>query len=181
MPIDDSKKVFNELYSTYKAGLVRFAKSYLAENPLLAEDIVEDAFVRFWENRDRLKDSSHASGYIFKTVKNGCLNHLRTIYRTERIMNTFSDPALWELEMRIASIQSDEIEKFFAKEIQSIVNDSIANLPERTRKIFCLKKLEGKRYAEIAKTIGVSLKTVEFHMSKALKRLRTALDDYLPK
>ena len=181
MPIDVSKTLFNKLYSNYKAGLVRFAMSYLAESPLLAEDIVEDAFVRFWENRDRLRDPSHASAYIFKTVRNGCLNHLRTIYRSERILNTISDPALWELEMRIASLQSDELDKIFVMEVQSIINETIAILPERTRKVFCMKKLEGRKYAEIARIVGISPKTVEFHMSKALKKLRAALEDYLPK
>lgn len=181
MPIDESKTLFNQLYSTYKAGLIRFAKSYLAENPMLAEDIVEDAFVRFWENRDRIKDSSHASGYIFKTVKNGCLNHLRMMYHSERLINTLSDPILWELGMRITSLQSDEIDKIFASDVQSIVNETVASLPERTRKVFCMKKLEGRKYADIARIIGVSPKAVEFHMSKALKKLREALDDYLPR
>lgn len=178
MSLVETNIFFIELYVRNRAKMLRFAKSYLTENPHLAEDIVEDAFAYLWENRNKVDLEDNALGYIFKIVRSRCLNKLRNMNRSA--LRTNNDD-IWNRDMRIASLQSDHLDKIFADEAQAIVNKTIMKLPEKTRRIFCLKKYEGKKYSEIATIMGISSKGVEFHMSKALKRLRKELDDYLTK
>ena len=180
MSLVETNIFFIELYVRNRIRMIRFAKSYLVENPHLAEDIVEDAFVYLWENRHKVDLEDNALGYIFKIVRSRCLNELRKMNRYS-ISTSNDEIHEWDRNMRIASLQSDNVDKIFFFFLQAIVNKTIMTLPEKTRRIFCLKKYDGKKYSEIAMIMGISRKGVEFHMSKALKRLRKELDDYLTK
>lgn len=71
-------------------------------------------------------------------------------------------------------------EKIFSEELQYLVNKALVSLPEQTRDIFIRSRYNNQSHKEIAETLGISTKTVEFHINKALKILRVALKDYLP-
>lgn len=169
---------FDKLYSKYKSSLVRFAQSYLSADQMLAEDIVADAFTYFWEHRDQFTNEHDSPiGYIFQIVRTRCLNQLKK--ERKSVALTGNDTLLWEIDMKMAVLKSDNPEFVFVSEVESIINKAVNGLPEKTRTVFYMKKIHGKRYREIAETLNISEKTVEFHMSKALKALRKAMEDYL--
>lgn len=84
-----------------------------------------------------------------------------------------------DLEFRIGSLENFTSEQLFVNEIGEIVNRTIASMPPQTRRIFEMSRFENRKNAEIAKILGVSIKTVEFHITKMLKVLRENLKDYI--
>lgn len=178
MTSGDSNISFDKLYSKYKSRLVRFAQSYLSTDQMLAEDIVADAFTYFWEHRDQLTNEQNSPiGYIFQIVRTRCLNQLKK--ERKSVALTGNDTLLWEIDMKLAALKSDNPEFVFASDVEDIINRAVKDLPEKTRTVFYMKKIHGKRYREIAEALKISEKTVEFHISKALKSLRKAMEDYL--
>ena len=86
---------------------------------------------------------------------------------------------LGEIEINISSLRSCDPSELFSREINQIVNETIDTLPDRTREIFYKRYLEQKSYKSIAENFGISVKGVEFHISKCLNILRKKLKDYL--
>ena len=86
----------------------------------------------------------------------------------------------WELSTRIATLEDFEPASVFTSEILEIVRKTLDSLPEQTRRIFVMSRYENKSHKEIAETVGITVKGVEFHITKATKVLRLTLQDYLP-
>lgn len=86
----------------------------------------------------------------------------------------------WELNTRIATLQACEPYELFISEIQELVQQTLTDMPEKTRTIFMLSRYENKSYKEIAVLMNITPKGVDFHINKALKMLQTNLKDYFP-
>ena len=155
-------KRFNNIFVTHRDRYIRFAYSY-TYNQEAAEDLVTESLMYYWENRHRLEEVKDIPLYILVTLKNKCLDYLQR-----------------ELQMRISSLEACEPETLFSNEVQELVNQALAKLPEKSRHIFIMSRYEGKNYQTIAKETNLSVKSIEFHISKALNLLRKELKDYLP-
>ena len=116
----------------------------------VAEDFTIEALMQYWENRNTLKADSNVPAYILTIIKNKCINYLQ------------------------------HIQELFTAEAQEIVNKKLATLPEQTRRIFIMSRYENKPYKEIAETLGMTTKGVEYHITQALKKLHINLKDYIP-
>ena len=171
-------KRFNNIFVTHRDRYIRFAYSY-TYNQEAAEDLVTESLMYYWENRHRLEDVKDIPLYILVTLKNKCLDYLQR----ERTWNNIAENLLsnkeWELQMRISSLEA-EPERLLGDEIQKLVHQALTKLPEKSRHIFIMSRYEGKNYQTIAEETNLSVKSVEFHISKALKLLRKELKDYLP-
>lgn len=172
-------KEFNQLFSNYKERFIRFANTYVRDTSL-AEDFTIDAFMYYWENRTTIDTHSNPPAYILTTIKHKCLNHLQSVQVRQDVSEKLREHAEWELQTRIRSLEACEPYQLFTAEIQEIVNRSLKELPERTREIFLLSRKENYTHKEIADKFALSTKSVEFHISKAIKILRENLKDYLP-
>ena len=172
-------KRFNNIFVTHRDRYIRFAYSY-TYNQETAEDLVTESLMYYWENRHRLEEVKDIPLYILVTLKNKCLDYLQR----ERTWNNIAENLLsnkeWELQMRISSLEACEPETLFRNEVQELVNQALAKLPEKSRHIFIMSRYEGKNYQTIAKETNLSVKSIEFHISKALNLLRKELKDYLP-
>ena len=172
-------KRFNNIFVTHRDRYIRFAYSY-TYNQETAEDLVTESLMYYWENRHRLEEVKDIPLYILVTLKNKCLDYLQR----ERTWNNIAENLLsnkeWELQMRISSLEACEPETLFSNEVQEFVNQALAKLPEKSRHIFIMSRYEGKNYQTIAKETNLSVKSIEFHISKALNLLRKELKDYLP-
>ena len=170
---------FDEIFRKYRMRYILFAKSYVKDE-FVAEDIVMDALMSFWEKRHEKNDIDNLYAYILTIVKNRSLNYLehqQTVMMTrERIVNH----ELRELNFRISTLQACEPEELFSKEIMDILEKTLEKLPEQSRQIFTLSRIDNKSHKEIAELLGISTKTVEFHITKVLKELRVTMKDYLP-
>ena len=172
-------KRFNNIFVTHRDRYIRFAYSY-TYNQETAEDLVTESLMYYWENRHRLEEVKDIPLYILVTLKNKCLDYLQRERTWNNIAETLLSNKEWELQMRIASLEACEPETLFSNEVQELVNQALAKLPEKSRHIFIMSRYEGKNYQTIAKETNLSVKSIEFHISKALNLLRKELKDYLP-
>ena len=148
-------KAFNQLFADYQGRFIRFANIYVRDIAV-AEDFTIEALMQYWENRNTLKADSNVPAYILTIIKNKCINYLQHIQVREDASEHLKNHAEWELNTRMAS------------------------LPEQTRRIFIMSRYENKPYKEIAETLGMTTKGVEYHIAQALKKLHVNLKDYIP-
>lgn len=170
---------FNQLYTDYKSRFVHFANTYVGDS-MIAEDIAIESLMYYWENRENLAPGSNIHAYILTTIKHKCLNYLQRLRMREEIVEYLKDCDTWELNLRIATLEACNPEKLFSDELHTLVDRALETLPEQTRDIFIRSRYNNQSHKEIAAALGVSTKTVEFHITKALKILRIALKDYFP-
>lgn len=170
---------FNQLYKEFQKRFVRFANAYVRDL-IAAEDITVEAMMYYWEHRQSLSEESNVPAYILTIIKNKCLNYLRHQQIHEEYSDKIKDYYEWELNTRIATLQACEPYELFISEIQELVQQALADMPEKTRTIFMLNRYENKSYKEIAVLMNITPKGVDFHINKALKILQTHLKDYFP-
>lgn len=170
---------FDEMYTIYFPKLVRFSQTYLFLQED-AENVVQDIFLKLWENRELLSFEGNFNAYLFTIVKNRCIDILRKECREGSERYFFSPVERQELEFKLYSLQKFDENSFSFFEMERILQQAIESLPERCREIFRLSRMEGLQNKEIAARLGISVNTVEGQMSIALRKLRVALKDYLP-
>ncbi len=163
------KKAFEKLFYEHYQMLVRYAFTYMKDHDI-AEEVVQDIMVKFWEKRAELPDDVKVKPYLFRMTGNHCLNVLKhekvkLQHQTETVANGIS--------------MSDGFEVIASNELNTEIKKAIDDLPEQCGKVFLLSRDEGLSYKEIAESLDISVKTVENHVSKALKLLREALKPYL--
>lgn len=156
-----------------------FAYSYIRDKAT-AEDIYIDAMMQYWEKRHELPDNTNLPAYILTCVKNKALNHLRHLHVKTEVEEELFSHRVRELDFRISSLEACDPSELYTSEMMQIIRDTLNELPEQTRNIFFKSRFESKTNREISEELNVSIKTVEFHISKALKIFRVRLKDYLP-
>lgn len=170
---------FNHIFATYRTRYIRFAYSY-THNQEAAEDLVTESLMYYWENRERLQEVKDVPLYILVTLKNKCLDYLQRERTWSDIAENLLSNREWELQMRISTLEACEPEALLSHEVQDLIDKALAKLPEKSSQIFMMSRYEGKNYQTIAQEMRLSVKSVEFHISKALNLLRKELKDYLP-
>lgn len=173
------KNEFGHLYNQYRQRFVLIARRYVRDR-MVAEDIVADSFVSFWNNRNSIPSDSNLPAYILTIVKNKCLNWLHAQQIHMRIDNNIQTAQSRLVDANIRSLESCDPELLFASEVREIVKEATSRMPELTRIVFEKSRNEGKTYAEIAKECGISTRQVTSEIQKALAILRRALKDYMP-
>jgi RNA polymerase sigma-70 factor (ECF subfamily) len=175
----DKLKAFNDIYARYYRKCFLFARSYV-HNEEVANDFAADAMMKLWENFDVADDILNMQAYLLTIIKNLSINYLRR----EKLKLTAHESILTstqrELEFRISTLESCNPDVLFSEEVKSIFENTIASLPEKTKNIFIMSRMEDMSVKAIARELGISIKGVDYHISKALKELRLTLRDYLP-
>ncbi|MBC8619486.1 RNA polymerase sigma-70 factor [Parabacteroides faecis] len=172
-------EVFNQLFREYKDRFTRFAKTYVYDSDQ-AEDIVIESFMYYWENRTTLNEGNNIPSYILTVIKHKCLNYLQRLKTRDDIEKYLIQTEEWELQIKIATLEACNPERLFSEEVQHIIDKTLADLPEQTRNIFIMSRYQDKNHREIAEEVGLSTKSIEYHITKTLKLLRDALKDYFP-
>lgn len=172
-------QAFNQLFTNYQGRFIRFANTYVRDMAV-AEDFTIEALMYYWENRHMLDTDSNVPAYILTIIKNKCLNYLQHLQVREEANEEIKNQADWELNTRISTLEACDPNELFSAEAQAIVNKTLASLPEQTRTIFMMSRYENKSHKEIAETLGITTKGVEYHITKALKKLHANLKDYYP-
>lgn len=165
-----SEKDFELVFREYFPYLCAFAKKYVAD-PDECKDIVHNVFLNLWQKQDTIDLSIPIKAYLFKSVHNRCLNYLRDnkkIVRHDLISESEAVPDYIE--------SRDYLEE---SELEIQIASAVDGLPDKCRRIFQLSRFEGKKYREIAEIEGLSVKSIEEQMSKALRILRKKLSEYL--
>ncbi len=169
---------FNKLYAEYSHRLIRFARSYVMSNEV-AEDIVNDSFMYYWENRSTIEERN-LPAYLLSVVKHRCLNHLNHLAIEEHVKADISSLKYWELQLKITTLEACNPDELMLHEIQVLVQQALNKLPAQTREVLLRSRYRLQSNKEIAAALGISVKAVEYHITKALKMLRIELKDYFP-
>lgn len=177
--INSNGLFFSDIYISYYSKLIRFAKEYVTINED-AENIIQDVFLRLWERQDTLHLINNLNAYLFKLVKNRCIDHLRNRLSAEKCNKFVQNSFEMEMTLKIQSLDKFNDAFFSEKNMDDIISDAIKSLPNRCREIFLLSRNEGLKYREISENLNISVNTVENQMNIALKKLRIKLKDYLP-
>ena len=173
-----SIQLFSEFFHENQEKFLSFAYSYIRDRQE-AEDILMESMITLWENRDKWEEDSNLHGLLLTIIKNKALNylaHLQVRLRAEEEINSHSQR---ELDLRISTLEACEPDTIFDSEIQHIVQKALKRMPNQSRQIFILSRYQNTPNKKIAEQLGISVKSVEFHITKALKILRTELKDYL--
>lgn len=158
------QKAFQRLFELMYPGLVEYAYRFLYDTAA-SEDLVQEVFIDLWENRSSYTIHTTVKGYLYATVRNRCLNHLKSLKITDR-------EAILDISATLCSPDSIELieqqeKKAMVQKAQIILN----NLPQKMRRIFSLKVIEGYSYAEIAEEMDISVNTVKTQLKRARSRI----------
>ena len=162
------KSAFKTVIDLYYKEVYWYAKS-LSRDETLAKDLTQEAFFKLWKKRGILKEGVLIRGWLYKSVRNTFLDHIKKYNKETRLLEMAYADALDN------TIQTENEEELRYK--MEIVEREIQNLPKKCSKVFLLSKKEGLTNNEIADYLGLSIKTVEGHLTKALKILRKKLKD----
>jgi len=165
-----NRSAFDDLFREHYPRLVMTAQAIVGERAV-AEEVAQDVMLELWRRRATLVLESTLAAYLRRSARNRALNQVRH----ERVTRQ-AEP---ELARTTASPPDPEYETRQA-EIDQAVREAVAALPPRCREVFELSRVHGLRYAEIADTMDISVKTVEAQMARALKALRERLAAWLP-
>nr|WP_315241658.1 RNA polymerase sigma-70 factor [uncultured Flavobacterium sp.] len=167
---------FTYFYNKYFRRIISFSEQFIYDKDE-AENLTQEAFINLWQNRENIDSINGIQSFLYTYAKSKCLNFIRHNKVKDKFKNDLLNHKERELDIEILnSIQFDTLELI---ELERIINESINDLPPKTREVFIKKRFENKKNAEIAEEMQVTLKAVEAHMTKALKILKTKLSDYL--
>lgn len=172
----DDKNSFKLIFNNFYHQLCHLSIHYL-EDEDEAKGVVQEAFVKLWEIRYELNPDSNLRNFLFTLVKNNCLN---TLKRRQILLKHHEKIRWMEMHYQYESLArlSDDYLEF--NELKEKIELAIQKLPEHCRIVFEMSRFEDLKNREIAEKLGVTQKTVEAHLTKALKILRKDLKDYLP-
>ncbi|HDR52756.1 MAG TPA: RNA polymerase sigma-70 factor [Mariniphaga anaerophila] len=158
---------FRKLFEQYSKPLYRFSLSYLKSNEA-AEDIVQEVFIKIWDKRKDIDTEKSFQSYLFTIALNSVRKHFNKLAETNQlkhdIIASFS-------ENQAAFDEQENFEDYLRK-----LDALIQQMPEKRKEIFIGKKLEGKSQKELADEFGITVKTVEYHITEAMKFLKEEFD-----
>ncbi|MDR1918821.1 MAG: RNA polymerase sigma-70 factor [Tannerellaceae bacterium] len=163
---------FESIFRLYYSPLCLYAAGITGRRDV-SEEIVQDLFYVFWKERERLQVLYSIRSYLYGSVRNRSLQYCEHREVVERHCETIRSRK--EGEYTPSSNPQDILEY---KELESLIDRTLHKLPERRLRIFRMHRFEGKKYAEIASALALSVKTVEAEMSKALQTLRKEIENY---
>ncbi|MEX2345462.1 MAG: RNA polymerase sigma-70 factor [Balneolaceae bacterium] len=164
-----SEKAFREIYDRYHVQMFYIAKKYVKDSNL-ADDAVQDIFVKLWEKRDRLDETKSLKGFLFTMLRNHVLNMLR-----DRKKEITSMSKVNETQLPSQNITDEEV---LYKEYHNIVKKGLNELSDRKREVFELKTVKGHTNSEVAKILKINIRTVKTHYYNSSKFIRTYLKDH---
>ncbi len=166
--------IFEYLFNIYFPRLRVFAYRMLGDF-FVAEDLVQDVFISFWESRSKIKSVQQAKGHLFKMTRNTCLNYIKH----KRVEQKYADYLNYDSATNniymLSFLEENEIEEI-KKEMINEVNTIISSLSSSCQQVFRMSKFLQLKNREIAEKTGLSIKTVEKHISKAMSKIREEMN-----
>lgn len=166
---EDDRNALKVLFNKYYEPLVRYAIFHL-NDIASSEEVVQDIFIYLWEKRDSLRIETSLESYLYRSIRNRCLNYLKSktfrVYKLSETADVLTNNHAYEG----SNIETEELEKLLAQ--------AIGNIPEKSAMIFNYSRNQGLTHPEIASKLNISVKTVEYHIGSALKSIKKHLEKY---
>lgn len=166
---------FETLFGVYYDKLLHIAKGYLGTIED-AEEVVQNVFLKVWERKGNFDKIVNLNNYLYTMTKNACFDRLKH----EKVKNLFSKKYYQEKKAIQYQFMMDEAaSSILEKELEKRINIAVEALPEKCKNVFIKSRVEGMNHSEIAKVLDVSKRTVDNHISNALKHMRLHLKEFL--
>lgn len=162
---EGNTEAYRDIFELYYARLCRYT-SNLTYSPDQAEDIVQEIFINFWNNRKNILITTSLKSYLYKACYYKYIDTYRKEKRVSEELEKYRHTKLLELDREATKIDSKKIDR---------LNQAIESLPPRCKEIFILSKHNGLKYKEIAEHLEISKKTVENQIGRAYSLLRQEL------
>ena len=171
------ERAYKYLYDHHYQILCHIAEQYVKDS-FLAETIVGDIIFHLWEIRQSLTITSSIRSYLVQSVRNRCIDYLNSQYNRKEI--PISTTGMQDFPV-LNYIKNDEypLGRLLEQEMEEVIMKAIDRLPEECKQVFLQSRFDGKKYEEIAKSMGISINTVKYHVKHALSLLREDLSKYL--
>lgn len=160
---------FKELFVKFFSPLCEYASHYIRTDE--AEELVQDLMMYIWEERENLVVENSIKSYLFTATRNRCLNAIKK--------NIYHEQVHSQMYLKLKD-QFENPDYYFVDELAENIERAINELPLSYKETFSLSRFGELTNAQIADTLGVSIKTVEYRITQSLKILRVKLKDYLP-
>lgn len=167
--IEGDEDAFCELYAAYKNRLIFFAMRFLKSREY-AEDIFQDAFTIIWQGRRFINPDASFSSYLYTIVRNRILNQLRDLENQTKLKE--------QILAQAVDYSYDTSDGILANDLRGLIARAMQQLTARQREIFEMSRRQDMSYREIAEELGISVYTVQEHISTSLRTLRTYLEKH---
>lgn len=170
-------RIFGSLYKEYYRRVFLFSKSFV-HNDEVAEEIASDSLISLWQ---KMKEEEIYSpkDFLFRVAKNKSLDYLKHQALHIKIFESIDSWEAQDLSIRMSSLEQTNPDTILSKELAQLIKDAVNSLPSKTREVFIMNRFEQLTGKEIAAKLDISVKGVEYHMTKALKILSVKLKDYM--
>lgn len=168
---------FEELYINYFYRMKCFACEYISSEAD-AENIIQDIFMELWENQENIKNSINIVSFLFTSVRNRCIDHLRHQIIVRKSKTYMQNEYELIMQSKLNSLEVFDTSIFQEESLEEKITEIIESLPEKCREIFIKSKFEKKKQKEIADELNISIKTVENQMSIAYKKIKKEWPSY---
>jgi len=172
-----NQKAFEKVFNTYFKKLYVFSKEYVIESET-ARELVQEAFIKLWEVKSRLRPDTNISAYLYAMVRNSSISFLKQAIVKRKYVE-YSKLKYQQYQLNYYALADESAEKLIYKELENKIHEIIEHLPKRCRTVFELSRFQELKHKEIASQLNISVKTVENHISEALKRIHLQLAEYL--
>jgi RNA polymerase sigma-70 factor (ECF subfamily) len=159
----DNHDSFQQIFELYSKSLFQFSLSYLKSKEA-AEDVVQEVFMKIWNNRKELKTNTSFQSYLFTVALNSIRKQFNKLSRLDELKH--------DILIDFSKNKSEFDDYANYQSLLDKLDELISRMPEKRRQVFIKKKIEEKSLKEIAKELGITTKTVEYHITEALKFLK---------
>lgn len=168
---EGNESAFEQVFKEYYKRLHAYGYTFVKDDEA-AEEIVQNVFCRIWEKKDQLNTGGSIKSYLYRAVHNESLNYLKHHKVRAKYEQYYTGHMSEEYDYSSRKMETSELEGHIQK--------AMSELPAQCRIIFHLSRFEHLKYQQIADQLGISVKTVENQMGKALKLMRLKLVEFLP-
>ena len=166
------------LFHHYYDDLCRYTMVF-TKDIAIAENIVQDTFTSLWDIREKIEPQINLPGYLLTMVKNKSLNHLQHIKVQLKAEEHLQNNMMRELGLRERLLIACNPEEMFRSDVQRIIKETLDTVSPQCRRVISMSRFDGLSNKQIASQLNISVKGVEFQITKGLKVLRLNLKDYL--
>ncbi|HEX2394810.1 MAG TPA: RNA polymerase sigma-70 factor [Bacteroidales bacterium] len=171
---EGDEKVFEMLYKDLFAPLCYVAIKIINDRHS-AEEIVQDVFSKIWFNREIIEVHTSLNSYLFRSVKNSCINELKRRQTDKASIIRTTSYEIWKVLLDTCESNDFIIEQLISNDTQNAVSKAIEALPDQCKQVFVLSRIHNKSNDEIASLLNLSKNTVKSHLMNALKRVSAVI------
>lgn len=164
---ESSEYAFQLLYDRYRNGIYKVGIQYL-KSPSLAQDVVQDVFMKLWFERKQLNSNHSLEGWLYTVAKNQIINQLKKVALGWKILNK---NAAGEFD----DVESGIYQKLENAHVNTILQNALSQLPTNQRKVYDLVREQHFSYSKVGELLNISPLTVKTHMARALKHIKSCM------